>query len=156
MDLLSKMGEKKTKKSPGGIIEHYTTIHPEKHDSSREKRMSSLRESEWAVAESQKGMTQDEVKIASHWKWNTLKNGRLLRGMFELFSGWWVSSCWVRKRDDVRWSENCMSRCNSMKTGIFLRGRIELFAGGWVGCYWNRKERWPREWDEWLQDRRKK
>ena len=98
--------------------------------------MSSLRESEWAVAESQKGMTQDEVKIVSHWKWNTLKNGRLLRGMFELFSGWWVSSCWVRKRDDVRWSENCMSRCNSMKTGIFLRGRIELFAGGWVGCYW--------------------
>ena len=97
--------------------------------------MSSLREGEWAVAESQKGMTQDEVKIVSqsrtHWK-----TGVFLRGMFELFSGWWVSCCWVPKKDDVRWSENCMSRCSSMKTGIFLRGRIELFAGGWVGCYW--------------------
>ena len=44
--------------SPGKITwEHYKTICPEKHDSSREERMSSLPEGEWAAAESQRVMT---------------------------------------------------------------------------------------------------
>ena len=63
MDLMSKIGEYQTKESPGRIIwEHYTTMSPEKHDSSREERMSSLPEYEWAVAESQRRMTKDKVK----------------------------------------------------------------------------------------------
>ena len=37
----------------------------EKLTSSWEERLSSLPEGEWAVAESQRGMTQDEVKIVS-------------------------------------------------------------------------------------------
>ena len=36
---------------------------PEKHDSSREEETSFLAEGEWAAAESQRGMTQDDVKI---------------------------------------------------------------------------------------------
>ena len=45
------MGEYQTKESPVRIIwEHYTTISPKKHDSSKEEGRSSLPEGEWAVA----------------------------------------------------------------------------------------------------------
>ena len=73
---------------------------PEKWASSWEEGLSSLLEGEWAVAESQRGMTQDEVKIlcqgATPWK-----TGISLRGRVELFTGGWVSCCWVPKRDDA-------------------------------------------------------
>ena len=73
---------------------------PEKRASSWEEGLSSLPEGEWAVAESQRGMTQDEVKIlcqgATPWK-----TGIFLRGRVELFTGGWVSCCWVPKRDDA-------------------------------------------------------
>ena len=39
------------------------------------------------------------------------------RGKFEFFSGGWVGCCWVPKRDDARWSEKCMLRCNALKNG---------------------------------------
>ena len=53
MDLMGKMGECQIKESPGRIIwEYYKTITLEKYDSSREERMSSLPEREWAVSES--------------------------------------------------------------------------------------------------------
>ena len=73
MNLMKNMGKYQTKESPGRIIwEHYTTMSPERHDSSWEKEMSTLPESEWVVAESQRGMTQDEVKFlcqgAAPWK----------------------------------------------------------------------------------------
>ena len=29
----------------------------------------------------------------------------------------WVCCCWVPKRDDAGWSENCMPRCNALKNG---------------------------------------
>ena len=58
------MGEYQTKESPDRIMwEHCKTISPEKHDSSREERMTSLLEVEWATAESEKGMTQDKMKF---------------------------------------------------------------------------------------------
>ena len=64
MDLMTNMGEYQTKESPGKIMwEHYKTTSPEKHDSFREERMSSLPEIERAVAASQREMTQDEVNI---------------------------------------------------------------------------------------------
>ena len=64
MDLMSNMKDCQTKKSPGRIIwEGYTKINPGKNDSFREEGMSSLREREWAVAESQRGMMQDKVKF---------------------------------------------------------------------------------------------
>ena len=73
---------------------------PEKRASSWEEGLSSLPEGEWAVAESRREMTQDEVKNvcrgASPWK-----AGIFLRGRFELFTGGWVSWCWVPKRDDA-------------------------------------------------------
>ena len=92
------------------------TISPEKHDWLKEEGLSSLPEGEWAVAESQRGMTQDEVKIlcqgATPWK-----TGIFMRGRVELFSRGWVNCCWVPKRDDAGWSENCMSWCNALKNG---------------------------------------
>ena len=118
------------------------------------------------------------------------------RERVELFSGGRVSCCWVPKRNDVGWNENCMPRYSAL--GIFLRARVVLFTGGWVSCCWvpkrddavwsenymprcnalknghlpERKGRalyrrvselllspkvgWRREWEEWLQDRRRK
>ena len=106
------MGEHQNKESPVRIIwEHHTTISPEKHDWLKEEGWSSLPEGEWAVVQSQRGMTQDEVKIvcqgATPWK-----TGIFLRGRVELFTRGWVSCCWVPKRDDAGWSENFMPRCN--------------------------------------------
>ena len=73
---------------------------PEKRTSSWEEGLGSLPEGEWAVAESQRGMTQDEVKIVCRDA-TPRKTGILLRGRVELFTGGWVSCCWVPKRDDA-------------------------------------------------------
>ena len=85
------------------------TISPEKHDSSREESLISLREGGWAIAESQRGMTQDEVKIvcqgARPWK-----TGTFLIGRVELFTRGWVSCCWVPKKNDAGNEKNdCMT-----------------------------------------------
>ena len=72
---------------------------PEKRASSWEEGLSSLPEGEWAVAESQRGMTQDKVKfvyqIATPWKTEIFLQGRL-----ELITGGKVSFCWVPKKDE--------------------------------------------------------
>ena len=61
MVLMSNVGQYQTKECPGRIKwEHYTTIRPEKNNSSIEEVISSLPEGEWAVAESQQGMKQGE------------------------------------------------------------------------------------------------
>ena len=116
---------------------------PEKRASSWEEGLSSLPEGEWAVAESQRGMTQDEVEIpcqgATPWE-----TGIFQRGRVELFTGGWLSCCWVPKRNDAGWSENCMPRCNALKSG-YLPERKR-----WA-LYWrvselllSPKEGWPR------------
>ena len=73
---------------------------PEKRASSWEEGLSSSPEGEWAVAESQREKTHDEVKnvcqCATPWK-----TGIFLRGRAELFTGGWVSCCWVPRRDDA-------------------------------------------------------
>ena len=88
--------------------------------------------SEWAVAESKRWMTQDEVKVVCQgvppWKM-----GIFLRGRVELFTRGWVNCCWVPKRDDAGWSENFMSRCNALKNG-YLPER-----NGWA-LYWRVSE----------------
>ena len=69
------------------------------------------------------------------------------RGRDELLIRGFVSSCWVPKKDDAGWSENCMQRNSAWKTGIFLRGRVELFTRGWVSCCWVPKKddaRWSK------------
>ena len=73
---------------------------PEKRASSWEEGLGSLEEGEWTVAESQREMTQDEVKIARQggMPW---KSGIFLRERIERFTRWWVSCCWVLKRDDA-------------------------------------------------------
>ena len=67
--------------------------------SSWEEGLSLLPEGEWAVAESQRGMTQDKVKfvyqIATPWKTEIFLQGRL-----ELITGGRVSFCWVPKKDE--------------------------------------------------------
>ena len=79
-----------------------------------EEELSSLPEGEWAVAESQRGMTQDEVKIvcqgATPWK-----TGTFLKGRVELFTGGWVSFCWVLKRDDAEWSKKLYAKVQRPK-----------------------------------------
>ena len=73
---------------------------PEKRASSWEEGLSSLPEGEWAVAESQRGMTQDKVKTVCQGArpWTT---GIFLSGRVELFTGGWLSCCWFPKRDDA-------------------------------------------------------
>ena len=55
------------------------------------------------------------------------------RGKFELFTGGWVSCCWVPKRDDAGWSKNCMPRCNALKNGHLPERK------GWT-LYWRVSE----------------
>ena len=115
MDLMSNMGEYQTKEGPDRR-EHYTTMSPEKHDSTKEEEMSSRPEGEWALAEYQRRMMQDEVNIvcqgAAPWK-----TGIFLTGRVGLFTGGWVSCCWVPKRNDTRSSKNFMPRCGTLKNG---------------------------------------
>ena len=122
-------------------------ITPEKHDSSREESLSSLPEGEWAVAESQRGMTQDKVKFvcqgATPWKM-----GIFQRGNVELISGGWVSCCRVPKRDAAGWSKNSISRSNALKNGhlperkgwgLYQRASKLLLSPieGWRRIKWN-------------------
>ena len=144
----------------------WQTISPKKHDSSREESLSSLPEGEWAVAESQRGMTQDEVKIvcrrATPWKTDIF-----LRARVELFTGGWVSCSWVPKRDDAGWSENCMPKCNALKNGhlserkgsALYRRVSELLLSskeGWRRMKWKlyaeeqRREKRTSSWEEGL------
>ena len=61
-------------------------------------------------------MTQDEVEIVCP-RGTPWKTGIFQRGRVELFTGGWVSCCWVRKRNDAGWSENFIPRCNTLKNG---------------------------------------
>ena len=128
---------------------------PEKWASSWEERFSSLQEGDWAVAESQRGMAQDEVKIvcqgATPWK-----TGIFLSGRVELFTGGSVSCCWVPKRNDAGWSENCMPRCNALKNGHLAERKGWALYRRVSELLLSPKERWRREREEWLQDRRRK
>ena len=82
---------------------------PEKRASSWEEGLSSLPEGELAVAESQRGMMQDEVKIVCRGT-TPWKTGIFLRGRVELFTGGWVSCCCVPKRGDAGNGKNdCMT-----------------------------------------------
>ena len=45
------------------------------------------------------------------------------RGKDELFTGGWVSCCWVPNRDDAGWSENYMPKCNALKNGHLPEGK---------------------------------
>ena len=78
---------------------------PEKRASSWEEGLSSLPEGEWAVAESQRGMTQNKVKLVCRYA-TPWKTGIFLRGRAELFIGGWVSCCWIQKRDDAENKKN--------------------------------------------------
>ena len=150
------MGEHQNKENPVRITwEHHKTIIPEKHNWLKEEGLSSLPEGEWAVAESQRRMTQDAVKVvcqgATSWK-----RGIFLRGRVELPTGGWVSCCWDPIRDDAGWSKNFMLRCNAPKNEHLPERK------GW-DLYWkvselllSPKEGWRWEREEWLQDRRRK
>ena len=95
---------------------------PEKRASSWEEGLSSLLEGEWAVAESQRGMTRDEVKIVCRvvvpWKTSIF-----LRGRVELFTREWVSCCWVPKRDDAENEKN-----NYRETEENRKGKYKHFV----------------------------
>ena len=76
--------------------------------------MRSWPEGEWALAQFQRRMMQDEVKIVSQnvapWE-----KSIFLRGKVDLFNGGWVSCCWVQHRDVARWSKTFMPRCSALK-----------------------------------------
>ena len=78
---------------------------PEKRASSWEEGLSFLPEGESAVAESQRGMMQDKVKLVCHdaapWKASICLTGRV-----EFFTGEWVSWYWVPKGDDAENEKN--------------------------------------------------
>ena len=78
---------------------------PDKKISSWKEGLSSSLEGEWAVAESQRGMSQNKVKIvcrcATPWKMSIF-----LRGKISLFTGGWVNWCWVLKRYDAENERN--------------------------------------------------
>ena len=57
MDFMNNIGEYQTKERQDNVRTLQNNISPEKYDSSREERISSLSEGEWPVAESQRGMT---------------------------------------------------------------------------------------------------
>ena len=64
MDLMSNMGEHQNKETTVRVIwEQHTTISPEKHDWFKEEGRNSLPEGEWAVAEPQRGMTQQMRRL---------------------------------------------------------------------------------------------
>ena len=91
---------------------------PEKRVSSWEEGLSSLPEDEWTFAESQTGMTQDEVKLvcrrATHWT-----TGIFLRGRIEFFTGGWVSRCWVPKSEDAENEKNNYNKNESNRKGKY-------------------------------------
>ena len=127
----------------------------EKRVSFWEEGLSSLPECEWAVAESQRGMKQDELKIvcrgATPWKM-----GIFLREKVELFTGVWVNCCWVPKRYEAGWSENCMPRCNALKNGHLPKRKSWALYRRVSELVLSAKEGWLREWEEWLQNRQRK
>ena len=84
---------------------------PEKRASFWEKGLSSSPEVEWAVVESQRGMTQDKVKLVCRCA-TSCKTGILLRRRVQLFTGGWVNWCWVPKRDNA---ENEKNDCKTDK-----------------------------------------
>ena len=98
---------------------------PEKWASSWEEGLSSLPEREWAVAESQRGMTQDKVKLVCRWA-TPWKAGTFLRGRVELFTRGWVSWCWVPKMDDKenekRMTTRQMKEIEKESINIFFNG----------------------------------
>ena len=151
---MSNMGEYQTKEGPGRR-EHYTTMSPEKHDSTKEEEMSSRPEGEWALAEYQRRMMQDEVNIvcqgAAPWK-----TGIFLTGRVGLFTGGWVSCCWVPKRNDTRSSKNFMPRCGTLKNGHLPERKGWTLYRRVSELLLSPKEGWHIEWEEWLQDRRRK
>ena len=127
----------------------------EERASSWEEGLSFLPEGEWDVVEHQREMTQDEMEIVCQSE-TLRKTGIFLRGRVELLTGGWVSCCWVPKRDDAGWNESYMPRCNALKNGHLPERR------GCAPCWrvsellLSPKERWLRECEEWLQDRRRK
>ena len=137
---------------------------PEKYNSTKEEEMSSWPEHERALAESQRGMTQNEVKTlcqgAVPWK-----TGIFLRGRVEFFTEGWVSWYWVTIREDAGWSKMFTPRCNALKNeylpeniGWVLYWRVsELLRspkGVWRRIKWNlfahvqRPENWASSWEE--------
>ena len=83
---------------------------PEKRASSWEGGLSSLPEGEWSVAESLP--KRDDAGWSENYmsRCNALKTGIFPIGRVELFTGGWVSCCWVPKRDDAGNGKNdCMA-----------------------------------------------
>ena len=93
--------------------------------------MSSLPEGDWAVAKSQRRMTQHEVKIVCQ-DTTPWKTGIFLIERVDFFTGGWVSCCWVPKRDDAGNEKNdCMTdeenRKGKYKHHVFVQLNIRKF-----------------------------
>ena len=108
---------------------------PEKRASSWEEGLSSLPEGEWAVAESQRGMTQDEVKNCMP-RCNALKNGYppekkswvLYRRMSELLLS--PKEGWRR----VKWKLYAKVERPEKPASSWEEGLSSLPEGEWAGA----------------------
>ena len=105
--------------------------HPEKWTSSWEEDLSSLPGGEWVGAESQRGMTQDEVKNACRGA-TPWKTDIFLRGRVELFTERRVIWCWVLKMDDA---EN--EKINYKTDGGNRKGKYKHFV--WSNLMYKKK-----------------
>ena len=91
-------------------------------------------------------MKQDKVKFVCR-STTPGKTSIFLRGRIELFTGVWVGCCWVPKRYEAGWTENCMPRCNALKNGHLPKRKSWALTGVWVSCCWVPK-RYEAGWSE--------
>ena len=104
--------------------------------------MRSWPEGEWAVAESQRGMTH-KVKFVcqSATSWIT---GIFLRGKIEIFTVGLGSTYRVLQRDDAGSSGNCMPRRNALKNGHIPETKGWALYRRVSELLLSSKERWRR------------
>ena len=89
---------------------------PKKRAPSWKEEFSSLPECEWVFAESQRAMYQDKVKLVCRCA-KPRKMGIFLRQKVELFTGGWVSWCWVP--NDAENEKNNYNLKNLMYEKVF-------------------------------------
>ena len=135
--------------------EYHTTISPWKHDWLKEEELSSLPEGKWAVAESQRRMTQDEVKLNAKVQCPEKRVCSWEEELSSLPEGEWAVAESQRgmTQDEVK---NCMPRCNALKNGHLPEGKCWALYQRVSELLLSPKKGWRREREEWRQDRRRK
>ena len=107
----------------------------EKRVFSWEEGLTSLPKGKWAVAESQRGMTQDEVKCFMEVQRPEKRASSWEERLTFLPESEWAAAESQRgiTQDEVK----ILCRgATPWKMGVLLRGKVELFTRVWVSCCW--------------------